>query len=125
MFRLPAWEDVQIDVVAQNGGGDYRVLLMLGGNPIEGGEGLAVDHGPLFNPAGLVLLGRDFQETASVFQHLERLAVDHLGHTIGDGGHAVVQVHLPHGNVDGFVMHMAKARAPGGKRKEREQEQQG
>jgi hypothetical protein len=116
---------VQIDVVAENGGGDHRVLLVLTCKPIEGAEGLAVDYGPLFNPADLVLLGLYLEKAMAVSEYLERLAVDHLGHPVRDGGHPVMQVHLPDRNVDSFVPFMAETRAPAGKRKKPQSEKQG
>ena len=116
---------MQIDVVAEDGGGDHRVLFVLAAEPIEGVEGLAVDHGPLFNPADLVLFGLHLEEAAAVLEHLERLAVDHLGHAIGDGGYPVMQVHLADRNVDRLVPLMAEARASADKRKNTQQEKQG
>ena len=103
---------MQIDVVAENGGGDHRILFVLVGKLIEGTESFAVDHGSLFNPADLVLLGLYLQKAAAMLEYIEGLAVDHFGHAIGDSGHTVMQVHLPDGNVDGFVPLMLEARAP-------------
>ena len=74
--------------------------------------GLGVDHGPLFNPADLVLFGLHLEKAAAVLQHFQRLAVGHLGHAIGDGGHPVMQIHLARGDVDRLVMFTVKPLHP-------------
>jgi hypothetical protein len=125
VLGLPAWQDVQIDVVAENGGSDYRVLLVLAGEQIEGAEGLAIDHGSFFNPADLVLLGLYLQKAVAAPKHLERLAVHHLSYAIRDGGYPVMQVGLPDRNVDCFVPLMAETRAPASKHKKTQHEKQG
>ena len=49
-----------------------------------------------------------------MLQHFQRLAVGHLGHAIGDSGHAIMQVHLPRGDVNRVVMLLAETIAAGG-----------
>ena len=89
---------------------------MLNGKLVKGLEGVAVNHGPLFNPADLVFFGLYLEEAAVVFEHFERLAVDHLGHAIGDGGYPVMEVHLTGGDVDHVVLLMVKPPASTGER---------
>ena len=57
-----------------------------------------------------------------MFEDFERLAVDHLGHAVGDGSHAIMQVHLPRGDIDRVVMLLAEAVASGRKRENAQQE---
>ncbi len=85
MLRLPAGQDVEIKIVAQGCGGDYGVFLVLAGKLDKSVIVYIVDDRPLFNPADLVLLGFHLEEAAAVLQHLQRLAVHHFGHAIGDG----------------------------------------
>jgi hypothetical protein len=58
-------------------------------------------------------------------EYLERLAVDHLGHPIGDGGYPVMQVHLPDRNVDRFMPYVAETRARAFECKQTQDERQG
>ncbi len=51
-----------------------------------------------------------------MFEHFKRLAVDHFGHAVGDGGHAIMQVHLPRGDVDRVVKLLAETVTAGRKR---------
>jgi hypothetical protein len=48
----------------------------------------------IFNPANFILLRFDLEETAAMLEHLKRLPVDHFSDAIGNGGHAIVKVHL-------------------------------
>jgi hypothetical protein len=114
-LRVAPRRQVQVDVVAHNAAGDDRIVPVLNAELLEGLKGFFVDHGPLLDPADLVLLGLHVEEAAVALDHLERLAVDHLGHPIGDGGDAVVQVHLARAEVDLVVMLVAEAAAAGGK----------
>ncbi len=52
-----------------------------------------------------------------MFKNLERLSVHHLSHALRDCGDAVVQIHLPRRNINGFILLMAEAAAPGNKPK--------
>jgi hypothetical protein len=65
---------------------------------------LRIDDGALFNPADFVLIRLYPQKAASVLQHFELLSVDDLADAIGNGGHAIMQVHLPGGNIDGLML---------------------
>ena len=94
-FRLAAGRQMQVDVVAHHAGGHHRVRLVLNAKLIKSIEGLGVDYRPLLNPSDLVLLCLHLEKAAAMLQHLQRLAIGHLGHAVGDGGHAVMQVHLP------------------------------
>ena len=76
--------------------------------------GFRVNDGALFDPANLVFVGLDPQEPASVFQHLKRLPVDDLSHTVGYGRNAVVKIHLSGGNVDSLMPLMVQPVAPCG-----------
>ena len=122
-LRLPAGEQMQVDVVADDAGGHDRVLLVLSAELGEGVVGLGVDDRAFFNPANLVLLCLHLEEAAAVFQHFKLLAVGDLGHAVGDGGHAVVQIGLPRGDVDGIVPLGAEAAAPGTKCQQTQHEQ--
>ena len=101
--RIPARRQVQVNVVAQGSGGHHLVVLVLDAKLFKGLEGFAVDNRPLFNPADLLLLGSHLEEAAAVLEHFERLAVADLGHAIGNGGYAVVQIRLPRIDVDRVV----------------------
>jgi len=81
---------VHIEIVAQNGRCGHGIVLMRFGQLREPVVSLAVDHGPLFNPADLVLFGFYLEKASAVLQNLERLPVHHLGHALRDRGHAVV-----------------------------------
>jgi hypothetical protein len=116
MFRLASRQQVQIEIVAQHGGGCHRVFRVLAVQLREPVKRSGVDHRPLFNPADLVLGGLHLEKPPPVFQHFERLAVHHLAHAIRDGGHAVAQVHLAHAHIDRVVMLVAKARTARGER---------
>jgi len=116
---------MQIEVVAEDGGGNHRVRFVLLGQLLERVVGLGVDHRALFNPADFVLLGLDLEETAAVLEHLQRLAVDHGGHAIGDGGYPIMQIHLADGDVDGLMLHAAQPVAATRQRKKAQKQQQG
>ena len=124
MLRLPAGEKVQIKLVAQGGGGDYRVLLVKGGKLDKRGISISVDDGPLFNPAHLVLFGSHLEKAPAMIEHFQRLAVGHLGHAIGDGGYPVMEIHLAGGDVHRLVLLMAEAVASTGQRHNEQQRQQ-
>ena len=126
MFRLPAGQQVQIQVVAQDGGGHHRVLLVQAGKLGKGIAGLGVNDGPVLNPADLVLLGLHLEEAPAVFENLELLAVDHLGHAIGDCRYPVAQVHLAHRDIHHLMLLVVKAVAARdqGQKAERNQQRQ-
>ncbi len=75
---------------------------------------LAVDNGALFNPADFVLLGLYLDKAAAVFEDFKLLAVGHHGDAFADGGHAVMQIHLPRGDVNAVRILVLKALAPCG-----------
>jgi hypothetical protein len=66
----------------------------------------------LFDPANLIFLCFDFEKAATMLEHLERLAIRDFPDTVRHGGHAIMQVHLPRGNIHGFVVLGVKAIAP-------------
>lgn len=113
VLGIAAGEQMQIEVVAEDAGGDDGVLLVLGGKLGEPGVGFAVDDQALLDPADLVFIGFDLEEAAAVLDDLKGLAVDHLGDASGDGGYAVAQVGLASGDVDRIHLLMAKAGAAG------------
>jgi hypothetical protein len=76
---------------------------------------LLIDHGMLLDPADLVFLGLDPEESAAVLQHLERLTVYHLAEAVGNGRDPVVDIHLPGRNPYRIVLFMVKVAASGGK----------
>ena len=116
MLRVAAGQDVEIDVVANNGGGHHNVLFMLVRKLDKQVVGFGVDDGAVFNPADLVFLGSDLEEAAAVFEYIERLAVCDLGYAIGDGGYPVVEVHLAGGDIDRLVQLTVESRAPADER---------
>ncbi len=77
--------------------------------------GLAINHGPLFNPADLALVCLDLQEPPPMLQHLERLPIRHLGNTFRDRGYAIVQIHLPRRNINRLIIFVMESVAPGRK----------
>ena len=48
-----------------------------------------------------------------MLEHVKGLTVGHLANAIGDGGHAIVKIRLPHSNIDRFMMFRAQAAASG------------
>ena len=70
------------EVVAQSRRGLCRIVFMLLAELRKPVVGLFVNHGALFNPAGLVLVGLDPQKALAMLQHFERLPVRHLAHAI-------------------------------------------
>ena len=106
-----AWDEMHIEIVAERCSGGWRVSLMLLGELVELGMSLGIDDEALFDPADLLLIGLYLEEAASMLDDLERLPVDYLGHAIGDGGYAVVNVGLLRGDVDGLWLAMAKTAA--------------
>jgi hypothetical protein len=113
VIGVAAGENVEIYVVAEDGGGDNGVVFVAGGKLGVRIESFCVDDCPVFNPTDLVLFGLDFEEPVATLEDYEPLAVHHFGDTIGDGGDAVVQVHLARGDVHGIVLFLVKARASG------------
>ena len=95
---------MQINVIADNTGGHYRVLLMRLRKLRKCLIALGVDHCPFFNPTDLVLLRLDFQKPSSVFQNFQLLSIHHLCHAIGNCGNAVMKVHLPGGHIHRVVL---------------------
>ena len=114
---------MQIDVIAENGGCYYGVLLVrvrkLGKRLIA----LGVDYGPLFNPADLVFLRLDLQKPPAVFQHFKLLPIHDLRHAIGDGSYAVVEVNLARGYINRIVLLLVESCAAAGHCDETENEQ--
>ncbi len=106
MLRVPPGIQVQIHVIAQHGRGDHRILLVLFCELLKFVVQIAVDDRMLFDPADLIFLSLHLEEAAAVLEHLERLPIGHFAHAIGDRGHAVVQVHLPRGNIHRVVLLM-------------------
>jgi hypothetical protein len=82
---------------------------------------LGVDHRMLFNPADLVFLRSNFQESPSVLEHFELLAIHHLGHAIRNRGDAIVQIHLPRGNINRLVHFLVQTVASRGEGKRAQQ----
>ena len=85
--QVEAWcfaprEQVHGKVVAQCGRGRHRIVLMQLAEFRESVVGLFVDHGALFNPADLVLVGLYLQEALGMIKHLEWLTVPNLAHTV-------------------------------------------
>src|SRR5487761_1983345 len=113
---------MEVNVVAQHGGGDHRIVLVELGQFSEGIVRVAVDDRVFFDPANLVFLGFYLEETTAVLQHLKLLAIVDLGYAVGDSGYPVMQIHLARGNVDGFVLLMANARTAASQREEDEGE---
>ena len=56
-----------------------------------------------------------------MLQHFKRLPIHDLGNAIGDGGYAVMNVHLARGDVDRLVGRLVKSLASASERKHREQ----
>jgi hypothetical protein len=104
---------VQIHVVAEHGGGDHRILLVLIGEFLELAVEVTVDDRVLLDPADFIFLRLHLEKAASVLQNFKGLAVGHLADAIGHGGDAIVQVHLAGGDVDGLVMFVTDAAAAG------------
>ena len=102
---------MQIHVIAQHSGGDHGILLVLFRQLLKLVVQVAVDDRMLFDPADLILLSLHLEEAAAALEHFERLPIGHFAHAIGDGGHAVVQVHLPRGDIHGVVLLMTNATA--------------
>jgi hypothetical protein len=121
VLGLATGEDVKVDVVADGGVGDDGVFLVLSGELGEGVVGVGGEDGVLFDPADLVFLGFDAEEAAAVLEDFKLLAVDHLADAVGDGGDAVVEVHLPGGYVDGLVVLGMEALAAGSEQEQAEQ----
>ncbi len=109
MLGLAPWRQVQIEVVAEGCGCHHRILLVLAGKLGKRVIGLAVYDGALLNPAHFVLLRAHPEEAAAVFEHIELLAVDHLGHAIGNCGHAIMEVHLPGRDVNSLLLLILKS----------------
>jgi len=114
---------MKIDVVANSRCGDYWILRMFFSQLHKRTVSLVVDDGALFNPANLVLPGFYFEEAVPVLEDFERLTIHDLGHAIGNGGYAVMDVHLACGDVNGVVRFMVKTLAPARQCKQPEQEQ--
>ena len=72
---IPAGTDMEIGIVAQGAGGDYKVLLVLIGEILESFVLAGIDDGALFKPADFVLFCLDLQEAAPVFEHFKRLSI--------------------------------------------------
>jgi hypothetical protein len=70
--------------------------------------GLFVDYGVLLNPPDFVFAGLHFEEAPPGFENLERLSIHDLGYAIGNGGYAIVEIHLRRRHIDGLVLHFAK-----------------
>jgi hypothetical protein len=113
VIGVAAGENVEIYVVAEDGGSDNGIVFVAGGKLGVRIERFCVDHCTVFNPADLVFLGLDFEEPVAAFEDYEPLAIHHFGYAIGDGGDAVVQVHLARGDVHGIVLFLVKARTSG------------
>jgi len=113
VLRFAAGEDVHVEIVAKSGGCGHGIVFVRFRQLLKPFVGLAVDNGALFNPAYLALFRLYLEEAAAAFENLERLPVHDLGHTFRNSGHAVVEVHLPRGDVDGVVVLRAKAAASG------------
>jgi len=108
---------VQINVVADNGGGHDRVLFVLRGELDERVGSFGIDYGVLFNPADLVLLSLDLEKAAAALEDFKLLAVRHLGHAIGDSGYPVMKVHLASRDVHRLMQLMVKPSATGENRR--------
>ena len=105
---------MHVEIVAQSGGGGSWILLVILGELGESVVCLAVDDGAFFNPADLVLLGLYLDKAAAVFEDFKLLAVGDHGDALADGGHAVMQIHLPRGDVHAIVIFVLKALAARG-----------
>jgi hypothetical protein len=111
VIGVAAGQNVEIYVIAKDGGGYHRVVFVAAGELSIRIECFCIDHCPLFNPAYLVFLCLDFEEPVATFEDYEPLAVYHFGNTIGDGGDAVLQIHLPGGDVHSVVLFVVESRA--------------
>ena len=80
MLGFAARQHVHVEVVVQGRRRCHRVVLMRRRQLRKGLVGLLVDHRTLFDPADLILLRLDLQESLAAFEHLQRLPVHHLGH---------------------------------------------
>jgi hypothetical protein len=43
-----------------------------------------------------------------MFEDFKGLSVDNLAYAIGDSGNAIVEIHLPGGDIDGFMLLVTK-----------------
>ena len=66
---------MQIGVVANDRGGHYRIVFMIGGQGNEDVVGAAIDDRMIFDPPNFVFFGFDFKPAPAMFEHLERLPV--------------------------------------------------
>jgi hypothetical protein len=110
---VPTGTDVQVDVVAEAACGHHRILLVLLGELGESVVVLGVDDGALFDPANFVSSGLYAEKPAAMLENFEGFAVCDHTNAIGDGGNAVVKVHLPCGDIDSLVLLVAQAIATG------------
>lgn len=103
---------MHIKVIAQLCRTGPRVLLVFLCQFCEFLVCLAVDDGTLFNPADFALLSFYLEEPAVVLEHFKLLAVGDRRHAFADRSDTVVQVDLPRGHVNRFMLFTLKALAP-------------
>ena len=73
---------------------------MVGGEGLEGVEGVLGGDALLVDPADLALFGADLDEAAAVFEDGKLVAVGDAAGAVGDGGDAVAKKTLFGGDVD-------------------------
>ena len=95
---------MQVDFIAQATGCNHWILLVLRREILKRFVLVGVNDSSLFEPANFILFGLYPQKAASVLEHLERLTIHHLAHSVGNGCHSVMQIHLPGGDVDHFML---------------------
>ena len=86
--------------------------------------GLAVDDGAFFNPAYFVLFRLYLDKSATALEHLKFLAVSDHRHAFTYCGNAIVEKHLPRGDVHRVMVFVLEALAPRSKSDENEQRKQ-
>jgi hypothetical protein len=91
---------VHVDLVTDNGGGYDVIFAVLLFQCFELVEDLLGGNGLLVDPALLALRGLDLEETASVVEYLEFVAVFDGSGAVGDCRYAIAQERLLRGDVD-------------------------
>jgi len=125
---IAAWLEVQIAVIAQDGGPDHGVFLVAVVKGFEPGDDIGIDDGVLFDPADLALGGFDFEESTAVVEDLEPVAILDGRYAVGDGGHAVPEEGLLEEDIDDFGLLLAMeaaATAAGQEHQQREDAREG
>ena len=107
--------EVHIDLIADDGAGDFGVVLMRVLEFVEVGLGFVGGDGFFFDPADFAFGGLDLDPVVAVVEHLELIAVLDGAGAVRDGGDAVAQVGTLGGHIDivvgRFALHPVATRS--------------